>query len=632
MKDADTNHDRFPQALDTLMEGCQIVDRNWRYIYVNEAAAKHGRRQRSDLLGHTMMECYPGIEKTKLFSLLQDCMNRRCVHGLENEFTYPDGTKGWFELRIEPLPEGLFILSFDITERHLAEWKQQELLSLFASIAAHIPGVIYEFRRQPDGTECFSYASQKLRTVYGVAPESAAKDASPVFQNIHPEDREHVRKCIDDSAEHLTRCRDQFRVILPDGRTIWVETDATPNKSEDGTIIWHGYAADISERKRMDQQILRAQRLESVGSLAGGVVHDMNNILGPIMMALQMMRMRLTDPKDQYLLDLLETNSNRGADLIKQILMFVRGAESQKTVLQLRHVINEVVKFARETFPASIQIQADMRKDLKTVMADPTQMQQVLLNLVVNARDAMKGGGSLKIQAENITLSEEQMMVFKDAKPGAYVLIRVKDTGAGISPDIKDMIFEPFFTTKEQGKGTGLGLSTVLTIVKSHDGFVDVSSVVGEGTEFRIYFPATDFTGRATKDTSLGEVPRGNGEMILLVDDEAAVREISKVALEANGYEVLIAKEGAEAIGHFTLNQDKVKLVITDIDMPFIDGPKLTGMLRKFNPKIRVIGSSGSDDKVNQKELEEAHMDAYLTKPYSSETLLRTIGEVLKKE
>lgn len=387
---------------------------------------------------------------------------------------------------------------------------------------------------------------------------------------------------------------------------------------------------DITQKKQLETQFLRAQRLESIGTLAGGIAHDLNNVLTPILGAVQILQMLLHDERSQRVLSLLEINAKRGADLIKQVLSFARGLEGERTIVQVAHLIWEIEKIARETFPKSIDIRTDISIiDLWPVCGDATQLHQVLMNLCVNARDAMPSGGTLKISAENLFIDENYAGMNIDASVGPYILINIRDTGTGIPSEIVDRIFEPFFTTKEPGKGTGLGLSTVLGIVKSHDGFVNVYSEPGKGTQFRIYLPATQ--SAVPNITPNIELPKGKGELILVVDDELAIREITKTSLETYNYQVLTASDGIEAIALYAQQKDEISVVLTDMMMPSMDGQTTIRTLHKINPQVKIIAMSGFASNGTVAQASGTGVKAFLSKPYTAKELLKTINGVINE-
>ncbi len=383
---------------------------------------------------------------------------------------------------------------------------------------------------------------------------------------------------------------------------------------------------DITQKKQLEAQFLRAQRLESIGTLASGIAHDLNNVLAPILMTAQLLETQLHDARSKRLLPILVTNAKRGANLVKQVLSFTRGVEGDRTILQLKHLILEIQQIAKETFPKSIEVDCQIPRNLWTVSGDATQLHQVLMNLCVNARDAMSNGGTLTICAENLVVDENYAKMHFDAKVGSYIVVIVADTGMGIRHEILDRIFEPFFTTKELGKGTGLGLSTVIGIVKSHGGFITVCSEVGRGSQFKVYLPAQE-AAETVEEKEL-ELPQGNGELILIIDDEASIRDITKTSLEAYNYKAIIASDGIEAIALYAEHRQEISLVLTDMVMPSMDGLTTIRTLQKINPNVKIIAISGlaTSDKVNAAY--EVGIKAFLSKPYTAKQLLETINTV----
>lgn len=423
-----------------------------------------------------------------------------------------------------------------------------------------------------------------------------------------------------------------FEVTLNkrDSSPLTVIETTTAVRNERGEVItfdgiWH----DVTEARRLEAQFLRAQRLENIGKLASGVAHDLNNILSPILMGVQLLRERVDDPASMAMLDTLQKSGQRGADLVRQITAFARGTQTQRCLLQLRHLINDVEKIMRGTLPKSITVDTDTPRDLWVVVADGTQMHQVLMNLCVNARDAMPDGGVLTISARNVTLGEPLARWGLEIGPGPYVVMEVSDTGTGISPENLNRILEPFFTTKELGKGTGLGLSTVQAILKTHAGLVDINSVLNRGTVVSVYIPA-EVARREGDDEEREPAAPGNGELILVVDDEAAVRDIARATLEAYGYRVMTAADGAEGLAVFVQNKDQIRVVLTDVNMPILGGRGLVQSLERIDPNIRVICASGSSAAVGDAPPTTGIVRAHLEKPFTTETLLQTLTSVIR--
>ncbi|PLZ22553.1 hybrid sensor histidine kinase/response regulator [Fischerella thermalis WC542] len=419
----------------------------------------------------------------------------------------------------------------------------------------------------------------------------------------------------------------ELQQITKTGQEITVESRWTLVKDFDNTTqCFLVVNTDITQKKLLESQFLRAQRLESIGTLASGIAHDLNNVLAPILMTAQLLESQLDDERSKRLLPILISNAKRGANLVKQVLSFTRGMEGDRTLLQLKHIVREIQQVIRETFPKSIDVSTSIPPSLWTIYGDATQLHQVLMNLCVNARDAMPNGGTLTICAENFLVDENYARMHLDAQVGTYVAITVADTGEGIAPEIIDRIFEPFYTTKEFGKGTGLGLSTVLGIVKSHGGFVSVYSEVGKGSQFKVFLPAQQ-TPESLEEPEK-ELPTGNGELILVVDDEDSIRDITKTSLETHNYKAITASDGIEAIALYAEHRDEISVVLTDMLMPSMDGLTTIRTLKKINPNVKIIAVSGlaSTEKVNAAA--DIGVKAFLSKPYTAKQLLQTIGVV----
>jgi len=425
--------------------------------------------------------------------------------------------------------------------------------------------------------------------------------------------------------------RGEIRNRAKDNSLYWVDTTIVPFLDARGKP--YQYVAiryDITEQKRIENQLLRAQRMESIGTLAGGIAHDFNNILSPILMATEMLQLGDVDNETRRWLSIIRENAERGAELVKQVLTFARGMEGERIIVQVKHIIKDLVKVLKQTLPKSITVRSDLEPDLWIIRADPTQIHQVLMNLSINARDAMPLGGTLVITAENVRLDENYARVHLDAAPGEYLLITVSDTGAGIAPDIQDRIFDPFFTTKEIGKGTGLGLATALTIVRSHGGFINVYSDLGRGTKFSVYLPTAKLEESSRKAAQPAAMPRGAGELILVVDDEENIREIARATLEKFNYRVLTATDGTDAMAIYAQQKDEIALILTDIAMPYMDGTALIRAVRKIDPASHIVAMSGLMNSEQTAELQSLNVNAFLSKPYTAESLLKLLAEILQ--
>ena len=419
-------------------------------------------------------------------------------------------------------------------------------------------------------------------------------------------------------------------IVCPNGQQrIMLTTKVPLNDAHGAGTGLLGIGRDITEKKQLQTQLLRAQRLESIGALAGGIAHDLNNILAPILMVGPLLRQTASDPDSRRMLDSVEACAQRGTNIIKQLLTFARGKPASRAPVPVRHFLNEMHKLICETFPRNVRSYVNVPKDLWFISGDVTQIHQALMNLCVNARDAMPGGGTLTLAAENVTLDETSTALAPEAEPGAYVRVSVTDTGLGIAAEHLDHIFDPFFTTKEVGKGTGLGLSTVLGIMRGHGGFVRVNSRVGQGTTFELYLPVSrEAEGADTVGPDLLS-PRGQGEVILVVDDEATVLDLLCCALERHGYQVLTARDGAEALVLFGQHRSKVRAVITDMMMPGMDGPKLVEALRHLDGRLPILGMTGLAEQADMKGLADLPLQVLLTKPFTVVKVLAVLSQAL---
>ena len=407
------------------------------------------------------------------------------------------------------------------------------------------------------------------------------------------------------------------------------EATITPVRGEQGEIThFISIKQDISEKKLLEAKFLRAQRVEGLGALAGGVAHDLNNVLAPILMCAEMLKNSAHDENTKKVADLIETNTQRGASMIRQILAFARGTAGDKMAMQVGHLLKDINRMMKDTFPPNVRTELRLDEKLSLVRGEPTELYQVLLNLCVNARDAMPSGGTISLTAQNVRLDETYAHLSHEAPPGQYVVLTVVDTGTGIPPEIQSKIFDAFFTTKEVGKGTGLGLATVKDIVTGHGGFIHLYSELGAGTQFKIYLPAVDGE-EATGDTQHLKLPAGHGELVLVVDDEAAVREIVKATLEAHGYRVVLAEDGTQAVARFVEHLKDVQLLFTDMQMPHMDGMATIRALRNIHPDLRVVAASGLTAHQQALKVTDLNVQGFIAKPFTAASLLLAINTAL---
>ena len=385
---------------------------------------------------------------------------------------------------------------------------------------------------------------------------------------------------------------------------------------------------DVTEEKKLEAQLLRSQRLEGIGTLAGGIAHDLNNVLTPILMAVNILRENIADADSRRLLEVMEKSAQHGAGLVRQVLAFARGADGERAELQPALAIQDVVALLRETLPRAISLEMEVPGELWLVVADSTQLGQVLMNLCVNARDAMPKGGRLRIGARNIIVNEALAQSNPGAHAGPHVLLSVKDAGTGIPRELIDRIFDPFFTTKVAGKGTGLGLSTVMGIMKAHSGFLQVQSELGQGTEFSLYFPAVVAKTETPITEHRVELPRGHGETILVIDDEPSVRDVVRSLLKIYGYSPVVAEDGVSGLVLYRERQSSVQAVITDMMMPGMQGSEVIRELRRMNPDVRVVAMSGVISERSEISEEPGRL-VFLPKPMTGAELLGSLRRVM---
>jgi PAS domain S-box-containing protein len=511
-------------------------------------------------------------------------------------------------------------VNWDITERKIVDRRllqQAELLDL-----AHDAIMVRDIEGR------IQFWNRGAQAIYGwTSDEAIGKLASKLlFTDSEKYDLAH-QSIIETggwSGEHYQIRKDGTQVIVASRWTLLSDQDGVPQCM---LII----NTDITEQKKMESQFLRAQRLESIGTLASGVAHDLNNILGPILLSVPLLRDELSPDVRETILCDLESSAQRGSEIVRQVLTFARGAEGDRVLVQPAHLIKEVAHFAHKSFPKSIQISTLYPPEPWAIEADPTQLHQVLMNLCLNARDAMPDGGELEISAENALVDEPFAATMPGANAGPHVLIEVSDNGIGIPQSIIGRIFDPFFTTKGIGKGTGLGLSTCIGIVNNHGGFMNVYSEEGIGTTFKLYLPAAEQVAVETPEDTAAVIRPGQGELLLLVDDERSIRNTASAILQKHGYRVVVAADGFEAITIFAARTGEVDAVITDITMPLMDGITLIRTLRNMNPGVTVLASTGQNDDKRKRELSDLSVPVCLTKPYSKRNLLTAVGNLLDR-
>lgn len=615
------SEERFRVALKNSPIFVFNQDRDLRYTWVYNPLAGWTVEE---ILGKQDCEMISYEDAQRLTAIKYHVLSTGIGTRAEVAITTAQGTQ-YYDLTIEPLRNesqeivGITGASIDISERKLAEAKIREQAALLDITTDAI--CVRDLENK------ILFWNQGAEKLYGwQAHEAMGKNASELlFPEPAPEIEAALLQVISQGnwQGELNKVTKKGKEIVVASRWSLVHDEQGKPKS----IL--SVDTDITQKKHLEAQLFRTQRLESIGTLASGIAHDLNNILTPILAGAQLLPLKFpdADERTQHLLEILEINAKRGADLVKQVLSFARGVEGKRITLQLRHIIVELAKVLRETFPKSIEVVTDIPKELWTVSGDSTQLHQVLMNLCVNARDAMPNGGTLKIVAENLFIDENYARMNLEAKQGPYIVITVSDTGVGIPEEHLDRIFEPFFTTKAVGQGTGLGLSTVIGIIQSHGGFVNVDSEVKRGTTFKVYLPAVGDTAEIEVDYL--PPPIGNGELILIVDDEPSIREVTQTSLESKQYKTIVACDGVEAIAIYAKYADKISAVLMNIMLPGLDGLTTIRTLKKINSEVKIIATSGLISKNKLGEIVNTGADGFLSKPYTVNELLFALNQVM---
>ena len=619
---------RHTLAMDSAMDGMAIVSATGQYTYVNAAFAR--------MMGHNGPQAMIG-------KAWQEVHNRHDVELVVAEIQKGLAEDGrWFgpvtilrhsgalalEVAITLLPEGgVVTIGRDISDRRSAEQFRAEAEAKYQTLVEQVAAISYIAELGMDGQ--WLYVSPQVETMFGFSVDDWLANSRVWVRHIHPDDHVVV-EAAEEASKRGERFQAEYRVIRQDGRVIWVSDTAVVVPGSDAHPLMEGIIVDITDRKQLEGQLQQARRMEAVGRLAGGIAHDFNNLLTIIKGYTELGLTRAkSQPEIRADLERIEDASERAAGLVRQLLAFSRRQVLQPKVLDLNGIVVGLDKLLRRLMNEDIEMKTIVAKDLGTIKADPGQVEQVIMNLVVNARDAMPDGGRLTVETENVELDEAYAKDHAAVRPGRYVMLAVSDTGVGMSADTIAHIFEPFYTTKESGRGTGLGLSTVYGIVKQSGGYIWVYSEPDEGTTFKVYLPRVDEPAEALPKKKVSLADRTGTETILLVEDEPQLRELTRMALASRGYSVVEAANPDEAERLSEKYGAKIHLLLTDVIMPGISGRELAKRVSARHPAMRVLYMSGYTYNVIAQGGTLERGVAFLQKPFTPSALIEKVREVL---
>ena len=612
--------ERFRLAFDASPMGIVLTDVEGRFSQVNPAFAAMLGYATEELHGkHVNEVTHPDDRSPSTDFLRRVETGAGAAQTIEKRYTRKDGAVVWARVTAAILksqdgqPIGKLAMVQDFTERRESEARLREQATLIeiaqdAICVLSLSGTI----------EFWNPAAEKL---YGwPRAEAVGQDGEKLLFGLVS------RELLQARTDVLTHgfWSGELQLRTGKGKTIQVSSRFSLVRDAAGQpksmlIV----STDLTEKKQLEKQFLRVQRMESIGTLASGVAHDLNNVFSPILMVSELLAAQSPTGADAELLKLLRNSAERGAGIVRQLLGFSRGQEIERTELHLQPQLKEFKRLMQETFPRNITVTLTIAPDLRLVLGDVTQIHQLLLNLCVNARDAMPKGGVISLSARNFDVDRIFCEMNPDAQLGPHVVLEVADTGTGIPATIKDKIFDPFFTTKPPGQGTGLGLATVLGIVKSHRGFLDLQSEVGEGTRFRVFLPAIESPVQPPSPAEpVPATPLQSG-YVLVVDDEEAIRSVARAVLERHGYQTLLAEDGVEAVILFSRHQADIRYVLTDILMPGMDGVSFIKAIRKLDATVPIVAMSGLMKPQFKADLAGLDPLVFLEKPFTGETIVQ---------
>ena len=620
----ETERKRLDAIVDASIAGITAIDAELRFVLVNPAAAKALGYDDEQLIGRSVFDVIPPDQRDEVQRIIAELIasDSQRYDFARSAYLRADGSRMWTEGSIVKVAvEGQALLTTmfrDLTteDHHRAQVRKQE------AVLDQIREAVY--LRDEQGR--ITYWNQAAADLFGWSPEEAQGQMAVELLA-------HGRKPMHDEADRMLAetgvWRGEVKQFAKGDREIVVEKRRSALKDDEGRVIGQVVInTDVTELRKQEQVDRRNQRLESIGTLTGGIAHDLNNVLTPILMGARLLQREQPAENRRQLLETIRASAERGAEMIRQLLSFAGGGPAERQNVDVSRVVDEVVGMLRHTLPKSITIEVDCPLDLWSVAGDPTELSQVLMNLAVNARDAMPEGGSLQFTLANAQLASSRPTVAASLPPGPYVTLSISDTGHGIPPEIVERVFDPFFTTKAQGHGTGLGLATSLGIVRTHGGSMSVYSEPGQGTRFTIYVPATPTEAEVAAEASREAAAPSCGETVLVIDDEPLLVDMARFTLQGAGYHVLTAPGGAEGIALFQERRAEIAAILVDMMMPGIDGQATIDAVRAIDAAIPIVATSGlRRPDTGEQRIRDAQ--AFLAKPYTDEQLLGTIRQAI---
>ena len=648
------------------------IDRNLCYQFANNHYQHFFGRSHDQVIGHPM----PEVLGDDLFQQVEPFTGRALAGEhvtFESAYPSPDGKAGHTLVNYVPDRDseqnviGFFVLAIDITERKEAENAKQETLKTLQKITSRVPGAVYQFRLSPDGRVSLPYISEGLKNLFGIAPEDVREDAADLFTKANPKDLPGIMESIETSARDMTPWSHEYRFLI-DGEERWIAGNSTPEREPDGSVLWHGFLNDVTERveaeaarKSLESQLRESQKMEALGTLSSGIAHDFNNALAAILgnAELAQKEIRGNELLAQYLGEIYRSGI-RSRNLVQQILSYCRQQPTELRRLALAAVVHDAMAMLKATVPVRFSLTVHCADEPFWILADRTQIEQVIINLVTNAAQAIGSqSGTIEIGVELINANAPELAICPlPAGPFDHtcrvVRLSVSDDGPGIAPQIQDRLFEPFFTTKPLGEGTGLGLSVVQGIVKVHGASIHVDSELGKGTKFSIDFPEVvgDTPERplenepyqhtlTTDAVAAVSVAAGNvavvdrpipneSRHVLLIDDDASVLKISTLMLKRMGYTVSAYDNPFAALDAVRNNPTAFQIVITDYNMPVMAGLEIAAAVRDLCPDLPVVVTSGNVDDQLRTGAARAGVAELISKPFTASELSAKIERILR--